>query len=167
VGHWLGAKRVVFHPGFYGKDLREEAFFQIKERIKEMQEEIERKKWDVKLCPEIMGKVNVFGNVDEIYRLVKEIGCGFCIDFAHVLAREKKIDIKKLEKLFVQKHWHCHFSGIEYGEKGEKHHRKTSENDWKKLLEILPKNKVITIINESPSPFEDTVLGLRIWKSLE
>ena len=163
VGHWLGAKRVVFHPGYYGKDSKEETYFQIKERIKEIQEEIKKNKWDVKLAPEIMGKINVFGSIDEIHKLVEETGCGFCIDFAHVLARERKIDFEKLKRLFPQKKWHCHFSGIEYGKKGEKHHKNTSRKDWEELLARLPTTKSITIINESPSPIEDSVLGLEIY----
>jgi endonuclease IV len=45
-----------------------------------------------------MGKINVFGSVEEISDLVKETGCSFCIDFAHILARDKKIDYVKIEK---------------------------------------------------------------------
>ena len=67
-----------------------------------------------------MGKINVFGSVEEISLLVKETDCSFCLDFAHILARDKKIDMKKIEKLFPEKEWHAHYSGIEYGEKGER-----------------------------------------------
>jgi len=165
AGHWLGVKRVVFHAGFYGKDSKQETYLHIKERIKELQKEIEKNKWDVKLAPETMGKINLFGSVEEISRLVKETECGFCIDFAHILARERKVDFEKLKKLFPQKKWHCHFSGIEYGEKGERHHKITEEKYWRWLFKHLPKNKDITIINESPSPVEDSVLGLRIYNN--
>ncbi len=163
AGHWLGVKRVIFHPGFYGKDSKEETYLQIKERIKELQKEIKKNKWDIKLAPEIMGKVNVFGNVEEIKKLVEETDCSFCIDFAHILAREKRIDFEKLKRLFPEKKWHCHFSGIEYGEKGEKHHKKTPEKELKRLISNLPKEKTITIINESPSPIEDSLLSLKIY----
>jgi len=184
VAHWLDAEFVVFHCGFFGKkDARkskisgatksrtqdfvgkEESYFNIKGQILEMQKEIKKNKWDVKLAPETTGKVNVFGSVEEIARLVDETGCGFCLDFAHILAREKKIEWKKIKKLFPQKHWHCHFSGIEFSEKGEKHHKKTDVENWKRILSNLPKNKIITIINESPSPVEDSILGLKIWES--
>ena len=111
-----------------------------------------------------MGKINVFGSINEISKLAKETGCGFCLDFAHILAREKKVDMKKIKTLFPQKSWHCHFSGIEYGEKGEKHHKKTSKEELKKLISNLPKEKEITIINESPSPVEDSLLGLKIYR---
>lgn len=166
IGEELGAKLVVFHPGFYGKK-REEAFEKIKEGIIEIQKEIEKNKWKIKIAPETMGKINVFGSVEEISDLVKETGCSFCIDFAHVLARDKKIDFEKIEKLFPQKEWHCHFSGIEYGDKGEKNHIDVKKSDWESLLKNLPKNKLIEIICESPSRIEDAVEGLKIWKEMK
>ncbi len=163
VGEWIGTKNVVFHCGYYEKLSKEETFENIKRKIKEMQEAIKKNKWKIKLAPETMGKVNVFGSVEEIQKLVEETNCSFCLDFAHIFAREKKIDWKKIEKLFLQKNWHCHFSGIEYGEKGEKHHRITKEQEWKNLLEHIPKNKNIVMINESPSPIEDSVKGLKLF----
>lgn len=159
---WLGVKKVIFHCGFYGKDSKEKTFMQIKEGIKNMQEIIKENKWDVTLCPEIMGKKNVFGSIEEISGLVKETGCGFCIDFAHILARYDTYNFSLIKKQFHQENWHCHFSGIEYGNKGEKHHKKTPEKEWKKVISNLPKNKNIIIINESPSPVEDTISGLKL-----
>lgn len=161
IGEKLGAKRVVFHAGYYGKD-REIAYNNIKARIIELMGEIKKNKWKIKIAPETMGKVNVFGSIEEISNLVKDTGCSFCLDFAHVLAREKKIAWKKIKKLFPQKEWHVHFSGIIYGEKGEKHHKKTPRSELKKLISNLPSTKNITIINESPYPVEDSLLGLKI-----
>lgn len=163
VGEWLKAKVVVFHPGYYGTD-REKAYEQIKKGIIEIQEEIKKKGWKIKIAPETMGKVNVFGSVDEISRLVKETGCSFCIDFAHILARDKKVDYESIIKAFPAKDWHVHFSGIVYGDKGEKHHIKTGIKEWKELLNNLPKDKKIRIINESPEMVEDSVQGLELWK---
>jgi len=165
VGEWLGAKCIVFHPGFYGKD-EKEAYWNIKRAILELKKIREKEGWKIEIAPETMGKVNVFGSVEEISQLVKETGCGFCIDFAHILAREKKIDYPKIKKMFPQEKWHCHFSGIVYGEKGEKHHIATAREDWKDLFEGLPKDKDITIINESPTMVRDSVEGLKIWNKL-
>jgi deoxyribonuclease-4 len=167
VASWLNAKKVVFHCGYYGKMEKNETFQNIKMQISEMQDTIKKNKWDVTLCPEIMGKKNVFGSIDEISRLVKETGCGFCIDFAHVLARYEKYEIEKIKREFPQKQWHCHFSGIEYGKSGEKHHKKTSVKDIKDLLKMLPNNKKITVINESPDPVGDSVLSIRLSKKNE
>jgi len=164
VGNWLNAKVVVFHPGYYGKD-KEDAYKNIKKEILEMQKVIKEKNWKIKLAPETMGKVNVFGSIEEISNLVRETGCSFCLDFAHILAREKKVDFEKIKKLFPQKDWHCHFSGIEYGEKGERHHKKTQKKEWKELFSGLPKNRKIVIINESPTMIEDSEEGLEIWET--
>lgn len=165
IGELLGAKCVVFHPGFYGKD-KEGAYKNILNAMKELQKIREKKKWKIEIAPETMGKVNVFGSVEEISGLVKETGCGFCIDYAHILAREKEVDYKKIEKAFPRKNWHLHFSGIIYGEKGEKKHRETHKEEWKELLAKLPKNKNIRIINESPIPVEDAVSGLDLYEKL-
>ncbi len=174
IGHSLGAKNIVFHSGFYGKEfskaktqeekkkVEEETFQNIKKRILEMIEVIKEKKWKVVLCPETMGKVNVFGSAEEISRLVKETGCGFCIDFAHILARNKEVDYEKIKKLFPEKEWHCHFSGIVYGEKGEKHHINLEKKQWKDLFENLPRNKEISIVCESPDRIGDSAEGLKI-----
>jgi deoxyribonuclease-4 len=164
VASWLDAKKVVFHCGFYGKMKEEETYQNIKLIILEMQETIKKNKWDVELCPEVMGKKNVFGSIDEISRLAEETKCSFCIDLAHTLARYNNYNMELLKEKFPQKKWHCHFSGIEYGEKGEKKHILTDEKEIKKIFSILPKDKDITIINESPSPMEDTLLSIRLHK---
>ncbi|MCK9568269.1 TIM barrel protein [Candidatus Pacearchaeota archaeon] len=165
IGTLMKAYRVVFHSGFYGKMEREETYQNIKKRILEMQDEIKKEKYTPKLAPEIMGKINVFGSVEEISRLVKETGCSFCIDFAHILARYKSYRIKEtLSEFKDSTGLHIHFSGIEYGEKGEKSHKRTSKKDIVKLLSELPKNKEIIIINESPSPIEDSVISLEIYR---
>ncbi len=162
IGEALGVKTVVFHPGYYGDD-KEKAYENIKNNIKDMLETIKKKGWKIRIAPETMGKVNVFGSLDEVSRLVKETGCSACIDFAHILARYKSVDYKLVEKLFPGKHWHVHFSGIVYGDKGEKHHKTTEKEEWATLLENLPKDKDITIINESPTMVEDSVMGLKMY----
>ena len=166
-GELLGARVVVFHPGYYGKGSKEEAYENIKKGVIEIMGEMKKEGWKIKIAPETMGKVNVFGSVEEISRLVKETGCSFCIDFAHILAREKKVDYEKIRRLFPQDEWHCHFSGIVYGEKGEKHHKSTEKKEWEVLLENLNGfGKKIRIINESPTMVEDSVEGMKIYNKL-
>ena len=165
VGELLGAHTVVFHPGYYGKN-KESSYEVIKNQIIDMMKEIEKNRWNITISAETMGRVNVFGGLDEVKKLVDETGCGFCIDFAHILAREGSVDYKKLVKIFPQKKWHTHFSGIVYGDKGEKNHRTTTKEEWKKLLENLPKDKEITLVNESPTMLEDCAEGLKIARGL-
>jgi len=169
IGELLGAKCVVFHPGFYGKEKdREKAYENIKKAMLELMEIRKEKGWKIELAPETMGKINVFGSVEETSRLVKETGCGFCIDFAHILAREKSVDYEKVKKAFPRKNWHVHFSGIVYGEKGERHHKATEKKEWRELLEELKKSgRNVRLVNESPTPFEDAVDGLKVWEGLK
>jgi len=168
VGSWLGAKRVVFHAGFYMGKSKEETYEKIKEGVVEVMAKVKKEGWDVEICPEVMGKINVFGSISEIGRLVKETGCGFCIDIAHVLARYGKYEFGKIEKAFPAKDWHVHFSGIEFGEKGEKKHLVTPVEEWESVLGWMFKlDKDVTLICESPDPVEDSVVGLGIWEGLK
>ena len=165
VGHEVGAQLVVFHAGFYAGKEQEETYSNIKDAIIDMQGVIKKNKWDIKLAPETMGKVNVFGSIEQIARLVNETNCEFCIDFAHILAREGKVDYPIILKKFSKfKELHIHFSGIEYGEKGEKKHKKTANKDLKELIGALKKyakDKEIVVINESPYTIEDSIQTLK------
>jgi len=168
IGEAMGAEVVVFHAGFYGKMGKEESYLNIKKAVLEILDEIRKNKWKIKIAAETMGKINVFGSADEILRLEKETGCSICLDFAHLWAREQgKVEYSGIyEKFLVKKELHCHFSGIEFGDKGEKNHKFTPEAEIKKLLSVLPRNKDITIINESPNPIGDAEKMLKIWNSL-
>lgn len=165
--HYLNAKYVVFHPGYYLED-KEKTFQIIKDGILEMQKIIKKNNWNVKLAPEVMGKKNVFGHFDEILRLVNETGCHFCMDFAHFHAREGRIDYKEvLDKIKHFDELHCHFSGIEFGDKGEKRHILTEEKELGKLINVLKEHKKkVIIINESPDPVQDSIRTLKILNEI-
>jgi len=166
IGTLLGADIVVFHPGYFGKRTKEESYGNIRFQIQEMMKICKEKKYTVKLAPETTGRLNVFGSLDEIEQLGADTGCGFCIDFAHLLARYKSYSFDEVKKRFGKyRKWHVHFSGIEYGTKGEKKHKRTQKKEWKKLLKNLPKDKEIIIINEGPNPLADTILGIEILRS--
>ena len=166
VGEKIGCKIVVFHSGYYNGMNEIETYENIKNAILEMMDFIREKKWKIKIAPETMGRKNVFGSFEQVYKLHKETGCSFCLDFAHMLARDGKVNYENLKELFSEKTWHCHFTGIVYGDKGEKYHKKTEKDDWRNLFENLPKNKDITIINEAPAPIEDSIEGLGVLKSV-
>ncbi len=164
IGTFLEAKYVVFHSGFYGEDSKEKTYENIKNQILKLQKIRKEKNYTPKLAPETMGKINVFGSIEEIAQLVRDTQCSACIDFAHILARsqgryrfnETFNLFKKLDEIQI------HFSGIIYGKKGEKKHKKTPKEEWKKLLNALPKNKNIVVINESPDMVNDSLIGQKI-----
>lgn len=166
--HYLGAQNVIFHAAYYGKFSKEECYNIVKKAITEMQQVIKKNNWQTNLAPETTGKASQFGSLDEVLKLVTETGCSFCIDFAHLEAREQKINLKEIfEKIKKFKHIQSHFSGIEYTNKGERRHVITPTSKIQELLSYIKRyNLSITIINESPSPWEDSLKALKIWKNI-
>lgn len=165
--HSLGARNVVFHAGFYQTKTAGKTYALIKKAIVEIQDKIAENGWQVRLCPETTGKPSQFGSVEELLKLMKAAGCGICVDFAHLYAREQgNVDyatiLKKLPKKF-----HAHFSGIEYGPKGERRHLKTTKKFFEPLARELIKQKLdVTLINESPQPFKDAAMMKRVVTAL-
>ena len=169
-GHFFGSAKspapVVFHAGFYqGRD-KGLVYGLVKDSVERIQKAIKDRGWHVVLCPETTGKASQFGDVDELVRLSEETGCSITVDFAHLKARNNgRIDYDDImKKLKHFKHIHCHFSGIEYTDKGERRHIITKDKDIKELFGYLKKYKIdATVINESPDPVKDSLKseGLR------
>ena len=162
----FGAGRVVFHAGFYQNKTAEQTYALIKVAIVEIQQTILQNKWKVQLYPETTGKSSQFGALEELLRLRRETGCGICVDFAHLYARAQgKVDYAGILKMLPKK-IHAHFSGIEYGPKGERKHLKTTPKFFKPLAEALLNSKRdITLICESPQPYKDAAMMKRVLNS--
>ncbi|MFC1730502.1 TIM barrel protein [candidate division KSB1 bacterium] len=166
-GHHMGAKYIIFHAAFYGKSSPKECYAAVKEAMIEMQKKIKQKKWKVVLCPETTGKASQFGSVDELVKLAKETGCGICVDFSHVYARNVgKIDYDDvMKKIKPVKHKTAHFSGINFTAKGERNHELTPPARIKELYKYLKKYNIsLTIINESPDPMGDALKMKKLLK---
>jgi len=157
--HLMGARNVVFHAGFYQKRTPLETYRIVRRQILELQQQIRKSGWQVTLCPEITGKPSQFGSTEELLALMQDTGCGLTVDFAHLYARNQgEIDYEALMPLLPGV-FHAHFSGIEYTAKGEKKHIRTRPGHFRPLLEALVRHgKQVTLINESPEPFEDAVM---------
>jgi deoxyribonuclease-4 len=172
---YLGAKTVVFHPGYYGGLAKEKAYQLVKKSCSFMASYIKNKGWDVFLGLETTGKVSQFGTLDENIRISQEVkGCVPVVDWSHIFARNVgKINyrevIQKLEDLGFD-HYHTHFSGIEYTIRGERNHMIIDHNKppFKPLAEALLKSKLksITIISESPILEQDSLKMKKIFESL-
>ncbi len=167
-GHYLGAKYIVFHAAYYqGRD-KKEIYESVAERMSNMQDVIKEQGFKVKLAPETTGKSSQFGDLDELLQLIKETKCSICVDFAHLKARYGKIDYDSvMKKIRHLKFVHCHFSGIEFSDKGERRHLMTKPKDIKKLLTYLKKYRInCMIINESPDPLGDTLKTKKILEGM-
>jgi len=172
-GHYLGAREIVFHPAYFGKGDKEKVYQITKEHILDMQEAIRKNGLDVKLSPETTGKHSALGNLDETLRLVKETGCSFNIDFAHLYARNYgKVDYKevldKVQSGLRPKHIQCHFSNISFTAKGERNHEvMNSHPPFEPLAkEILSRKIDFTIISESPATWRDSLKMKGIFEKL-
>jgi deoxyribonuclease-4 len=179
IASLCGAWSVTFHAGFYQKSTKEETYKKMRKAMKEISKKLKEEGNKIWIRPETTGKESQFGNIDEILRLSNEFNNVMpCVDFAHVHARsggkynsykefcsileqiEKKLGKKGLENM------HIHFTGIAYGEKGEKHHLNLKESNfkYKDLIKALRDFKAKGVaISESPNIEEDAVLVKNIY----
>jgi len=166
--HAMGARNVVFHAGFYQNRTAGQTYDLIKKAIVTMQKSIARQGWRVQLCPEITGKPTQFGSLAELLKLKKETGCGITVDFSHLYARQQgQIDYAEVLAKLPQT-FHAHFSGIEYGDKGERKHIRTTNAFFEPLARALVQGEAnISIINESPKPYADAVMMKKLIKKLD
>jgi deoxyribonuclease-4 len=166
--HAMGAQNVTFHAGFYQKRTHEKTYQLIQKALTDLKKTISRKRWQVTLCPEVTGKPSQFGSLEELLRLKQETGCGLTVDFSHLYARHRgDVDYGRILNKLPKK-FHAHFSGIEYGDKGEKKHIRTTEKFFEPLAkELVRRDLDITIINESPSPYEDAAMMKEVLQKLE
>ncbi len=164
--HYLKAKYVVIHPGYYQERDKSEVYKIIRESLKDL---IIRNKYkEVKITCETTGKEGAFGTLDELLMLKNELGIEICVDFAHIYSRQHgNIDYSEVLSHFKGQHLHSHFSGIEYTGKGEKRHVNMSKPDFRGLAEEIIKQKIdITIISESPVTWEDSLRQKEIFEKL-
>lgn len=128
--------RIIFHPGGgWGKTLedRQSAIHRIIQAIHIIEQEVDM--GDVRLYPEIGGKISTLGTLDEIIQICNECeSCYPCIDIAHLHARTlgslkskndlENVFIKLKNNLPAEKFQNIHFHAytILYGDKGEIRH---------------------------------------------
>lgn len=183
----MGGIRVVFHPAAQGKVSREAAVDCTVERLKVLRDYIYLNNMqDLMFCPETMGKAAQIGTIEEIVKFC-EIDAVYtpCVDFGHVNAREQGSlktanDYKSrleymIERLGFErmKHFHVHFSKIQYGAKGEIRHLTLADNvfgpEFEPLAQVLHELKLEPyIVSESAgTQIEDAAEMKRIYESLQ
>jgi len=183
AAHSLGARVIVFHPGFYmGRGSPE-----CKKLVKgTMLSALERMHSfgirDVILGMELTGKGSQFGSLEEICELASEIPQSMpVIDFAHHHARNNGCIKSEADylKIFatMEKHlgrkavesFHSHFSEIEYTMKGESWHLELGTNNeppFALLAKVCHENGFDgTIICETPLLEQDAMKMQKIYQS--
>ena len=133
----LGVKRIIFHPGAgYGKteEDRKLGLDRLINALNSIEDELDTK--NIKLYPEIGGKINQLGNLDEIIEICKKVKYTRpCLDLAHLHARElgslnskekivevlKKIESELGREILEETHFHVY--PVDFTDKGEKVHK--------------------------------------------
>lgn len=138
----MGAKTIVIHAGGAAKIERREAMHLASSTLEVVITEYEKKYKNITLGLETMGKINQLGTLAEIIELCK-VDPRFApvVDFGHLYARSLGEDIKTeddIKAVFYDiskelgakyaENLHCHFSKIEYSQKGGEVKHLTFEN---------------------------------------
>ncbi|MBQ3934856.1 MAG: TIM barrel protein [Clostridia bacterium] len=163
----LGANVMVVHTGSAAKISREQAMAFASDTLRMADRMLEENGFEVKLGLETMGKLNQLGTLDEVLELCA-ISPRFVpvVDFGHMNARERglfrneddyKLVFDRISKALggeFADRLHCHFSKIEYTEKGEKRHLTLEDTvfgpDYEPLMDAIAHLGVSpTIISES------------------
>ncbi len=182
ITHAAGGRITVFHPGYYQKLSKEEAYKAAKKNIKDAWEKLKKEKIKIVLGAETVGKKSQFGGLDEVIKLSQELGyVEPVLDFAHIHARgdvrikgekEYREIFGKLEKQLGKyvKHFHSHFSEIEYTDKGERHHLPLGTKNvppYRPLLKVIVENGYSgVIISETPQLDIDAQKMKRAYEKL-
>lgn len=169
-GFLAGARDIVFHPGSYHEQPPEQVYERVKEKMLEITGILREEGVNVILRPETMGKSAMFGNLDELLQLSRDVpGVLPCIDWAHLHARtgngsfnsyaEFADALSRYKSVLGEealKKVHFHLSGIDYTAKGERAHLPLNEADikYRELLQAFVDFGVEgTAGVEAPEPF--------------
>lgn len=183
-GYLAGATDIIFHPGSYFNQPRNEVLDRAIIRLSACVNELRNNKIDVVLRPETMGKSALLGTLEDTVEISRAIsGVQPCIDFAHLHARAGDNSMNSyrewIELLNGYAHYlgesslsslHIHLSGIAYGAKGEKEHLAINDSDldvaelFKALADMNCKGRILC---ESPILEEDAIYLRDKWQEYE
>ncbi len=176
AAQWMGAYAVVFHTGFYGRLEKSFAFKNCVNALKDVVQTMNNLGiQNVKLGPETMGKVSQVGSIAEVLSICEQVEqTQLVIDWSHLHARHqgkfRKVEdfreiVETVERRLgteVARNMHCHFSKIEYTDRGERRHHVLEEArfgpDFKMLAEVVADFRMRpVIIAETPIQDVDAI----------
>lgn len=174
---------ITWHMAFYLKMEKETVYNNVKKMLSIIVKKLQDEGINIWLRPETTGKHSQFGTLEEILRLSSELEQIMpCIDFSHLHARANgkmnSFDEFKQVLSMVESHlgrealnqMHCHVSGINYNEKGERNHLPLKESDmnYMDLLKAFKEFKCKgVVISESPNIEEDALLLKKAYSRIE
>ena len=164
AAQWMGAYVVVFHPGFYGRAEKSEAFSSCVKALKEIRDAmVSLGIENVKLGPETMGKHVQLGSLDEVLTLCETVErVQLVIDWGHLHARgagrfgkveDFRAVVEEVERRLgteAARDMHCHFTKIEFTHRGERRHHVLDEADFgpdfRLLAEVIAEFKLRPVV---------------------
>lgn len=170
AAEWMGAYRIVFHPGFYTKYAPEEAIQRLNKSIDDLTRQLDSLGIkDYIFAPETTGKKSQLGSLQEIIEICKtHEKFEPTVDFAHIHARDRGIlkDKEDYGKIFTLledelglNKLHCHYTHIEFTDKGERRHHILGKEYGPPMIPLLKeideRGWNITVICETPLRDED------------
>ena len=177
---FMGGNRIIVHTGSCGKLPREEALRLAIDTMKLSLKALdENGLGHIHICPETMGKINQLGDLNEVMSLCElDERLIPCIDFGHLNARTLGQVNSKEAFLYIvdeignrlgeyrQKHFHSHFSKIEYTTGGEKKHLTFEDQvfgpNFEPLMDIIfDKGLEPTFICESDGTQSEDALSMK------
>lgn len=169
AAEWMGAHVVVFHAGFYGKKPHELVLGNCLEALRDVAQSLKRLGIkNVRIGPETMGKPSQLGSLDEVLRICQEVEqTQLVIDWSHLHARDmgrfrtvedfRRVVETVENRLGIEaaRDMHCHFTKIEFTDKGERRHHTLEEErygpSFDMLAEVIAEFKLRPVmISESP-----------------
>ena len=177
---FMGGDRIIVHTGSCGKLPRDEA---LKLAMNTMELSLKALSdaglSHIHICPETMGKINQLGDFNEVMTLCEMDNSLIpCIDFGHLNARTYgQVNSKDAFKYIIEemgnrlgeermKHFHSHFSKIEWTNGGEKKHLTFEDSvfgpDFEPLMELIAEYGLEpTIICESDNTQSQDALKMK------
>lgn len=180
----IGADTIVIHCGSAGKITRQEAMYLSADTLYKMLDKLGDT--SISFGIETMGKQNQLGTLDEVIELCKaDVRLSPVVDFGHLNARDcggvfvtaddyRRVFDKVANALGDDKakYMHCHFSKIEWTDKGEKRHLTFDDTvygpDFEPLMEAIAREGLCPrIISESAGTQSEDALAMKnYYKSL-
>ncbi len=185
---WLGGDRIIIHSGSCAKISREQAMVYATDTFKLAVKALDDEGLShIHMCPEVMGKINQLGTLEEVVELCKiDERMIPCVDFGHLNARTfgTLSEYENYEHVFTYikdnlgaerlRQLHVHFSKIEYTMNGGEKRHLTFEDtqygpDFEPLCELLHKYNVdnaVIICESDGTQAEDATTMQNYYRSL-
>jgi|YNPNPStandDraft_1061719.scaffolds.fasta_scaffold01853_13 deoxyribonuclease-4 len=175
----MGAKTVIIHPGFYGSNSEKATLNKIIKNTTRIIDTLKKEKVKTRLGMETMGKQKVFGSIEEIVNVCKEVkDLVPVIDLGHIHARgngclKERKDFERIFELLKPlklKHYLIHVTGVLYENGNEYYHIPIKKGDMPlmPLIDVILDNRYnVTLISESPLLEHDAVyIRLQVEKAI-